>query len=337
MATAFANATRKTTARSELAVLDSFVGSLNALNWSWLASPLVFKVALTISIVSCVSLLRAIVLSRVRRRNDAISIFHRWRQLTFWFALLVLAPTVAVVWSGELRQFAAGLGLASAGLVVALKDPIMNGVGWLFITTRRPFVLGDRVELEGRRGDVADIRLFDFSLMEIGAWVKGDDHTGRVIRVPNRYVLFSNITCYPRGGSAWVWNEIRVPISFTSNWQGAKMLLERIVAAHVADTGAVFPVATGWPSESAELAAVPNGPRPRVFSRVARNGVEFTIRYPCRHDARRSTSQLLFETILRTLESHDDIEIAYPTIRIYDASFEASRGNRTSAPPPTLE
>jgi small-conductance mechanosensitive channel len=80
------------------------------------------------------------------------------------------------------------LGLVAAGIAVALKDPLTNLAGWLFILWRRPFTAGDRVQIGEHKGDVIDLRLFRFTLLEIGNWVHADQSTGRLLQAdPFRY------------------------------------------------------------------------------------------------------------------------------------------------------
>ena len=71
------------------------------------------------------------------------------------------------------------LGLASAGVAIAMHDTIANLAGWFFIISRKPFKVGDRIEIGEIAGDVIDIRIFQFSLVEIGNWVDAEQSTGR--------------------------------------------------------------------------------------------------------------------------------------------------------------
>jgi len=61
--------------------------------------------------------------------------------------------------------------------------------GWLLILIRRPFGVGDRIEINGIKGDIIDIRLFQTSLLEIGNWVHADQSTGRIVHFPNSFVF----------------------------------------------------------------------------------------------------------------------------------------------------
>src|SRR5436309_2546056 len=123
------------------------------------------------------------------------------------------------------------LGLFTAGLAIALKDIVANLAGWAYIVWRRPFDVGDRVQIGPHAGDVIDLHLFQFTLNEIGNWVKADQSTGRIIHIPNGKVLSEPLANYDKG-FRYIWNEIPVVISFESDWKQAKRLLEAIVVKH---------------------------------------------------------------------------------------------------------
>ena len=99
--------------------------------------------------------------------------------------MLVVWP----IWLEGIRSFATYFGLLSAGLAVALKDPITNLIGWAFIIWRKSFEVGDRVEIGEYAGGVVDQRIFQFSLMEISNWVAADQSTERILHVPNGMVF----------------------------------------------------------------------------------------------------------------------------------------------------
>jgi small-conductance mechanosensitive channel len=124
---------------------------------------------------------------------------------------------LAWIWVEELLSLSTFLGLVSAGLAIALREPLINLMGWAFIVWRRPFEMGDRIEIGGQAGDVIDMRVFQFTLLEIGNWVDADQSTGRAIHVPNGKVFSESLANYSKG-LAYIWNEIPVRVTFESDW-----------------------------------------------------------------------------------------------------------------------
>ncbi|MGY8778909.1 MAG: mechanosensitive ion channel domain-containing protein, partial [Longimicrobiales bacterium] len=86
-------------------------------------------------------------------------------------AFAIAALFLTQVWFTALRSVGTFLGLLSAGLAISLKDLVADLAGWAFIAWRRPFELGDRIQIGDHAGDVVDRSLFQFTIMEIGNWV----------------------------------------------------------------------------------------------------------------------------------------------------------------------
>ena len=132
------------------------------------------------------------------------------------------------VWFLGFQTIATFLGLLSAGIAIALREIILNIAGWLFIIWRKPFEVGQRIQIGDDAGDVIDIRPFQFTILEIGKWVSAEQSTGRMIHIPNGSVFTLAISNY-ESGFAYIWNELNVMVTFESNWKKAKELLQEVL------------------------------------------------------------------------------------------------------------
>ena len=228
-----------------------------------------------------------------------------------------------VIWFGGLTGWSAYLGLVSAGLAIALQDPLVNLVGWIFIAVRKPFRVGDRVEIGEHRGDVIDQRLFQFTLVEIGNWVDADQSTGRIIHIPNGWV-FRKSTANYTAGFRFIWDEIAVMITFESNWEQAKEILLAAATRHadVKDEEASAQVRKA----SRRYMIYFQHLTPIVWTAVADSGVVLTMRYICEPRRRRSTATAIWEDVLRAFAARQDIDFAYPTTRFYANPAEGKPG-----------
>ncbi len=286
--------------------------------WNLLASLLVI---LTIFIA------RRVTLSMVYRRTDDVRLRYRWQKTTSYVAFGLGLTLVASIWAGAIQSFGTFLGLVSAGLAIALKDLVVNLAGWVFIMWRRPFQLGDRIQIGEHMGDVIDVRIFQFTLMEIGNWVGADQSTGRVIHVPNGKVLSDALANYSRGFQ-YIWNELPILVTFESNWRRAKDALEEIInrhALHLSETAEhrIKEVSSRFMIFYSKLT-------PYVYTRVADCGVELTLRYLCDPRERRGTAHTIWEEVLDVFAEFDDVDFAYPTQRFYDNRSEGKPGARAA-------
>ena len=90
---------------------------------------------------------------------------YNWKRSVSFTIGIVTLILIGSVWIKAIGEFGAFLGLLTAGLAIALKDPLTNIAGWIFILTRKPFTLGDRIQIGDQAGDVIDLRLFQFTLV----------------------------------------------------------------------------------------------------------------------------------------------------------------------------
>lgn len=242
----------------------------------------------------------------------------------------LVAIFLVAIWIGGQTGIAAYLGLLSAGLAIALQAPLTNLAGWIFITIRKPFVVGDRIQIENAAaGDVIDVRMFSFSIIEIGNWVHADQSTGRIVHIPNSELFSSKLANYTQGFN-FIWNEIPLTITFESDWHQAKELLTEIAQKHSAIK-----------SESAAR-QVQRAARkylilfehltPIVYTSVVDHGVTLTTRYLTEPRKRRGSEEKIWEDILDTFASVKEIEFAYPTTRLYNKQFEGKIVSFAPAP-----
>jgi len=274
--------------------------------------------------------LRRLVLAVAWRRIDDVRLRYRWRKTTTYLLVPTGMLIVGRIWFEGIGSVATFLGLVSAGLAIALKDLVVNFAGWGFILWRRPFEVGDRVEIDGHVGDVIDLRIFQFTLLEVGNWVDADQSTGRILHVPNGKVLSETLANYTRGFD-YIWNELPVLVTFESDWRKAKALLAEIAARHATHL-----------TEEAERQIREVSHRfmifyptltPTVYTSVADSGVMLTIRYLCAPRRRRGTAEAIWEEILDAFAREKDIDFAYPTYRYYDNRLEGKPGTIPASPP----
>lgn len=287
------------------------------------------KILLSLAIILFLYLLKIIVLRLVWRQTKNVKTRYQWkRTLSFILPFLGLI-LVGSVWVQAFRQFGAFLGLFSAGLAISMKDPLTNLAGWFFIVFRHPFVVGDRIQVAKFSGDVIDIRMFQFTLLEIGNWVDADQSTGRIIHLPNSMVFLKAQANYSTGFE-YIWNEIPVTITFESNWRKAKELLHEIVNRHAESIGKeaekeIFKASRNYMIYYRHLT-------PIVYTKVIDFGVKLTMRYLCNPRKRRGSENEIWEEVLTVFSIHKDIELAYPTTRFYrrseDFGEKSSSGNR---------
>jgi small-conductance mechanosensitive channel len=107
---------------------------------------------------------------------------------------------------GQLGTF---LGLAGAGLTVALKDFIVGFIGWFVLMGKNGIRLGDWVEINGVTGEVVEIGPFHTVLLETGNWTDSGHPTGRRVTFTNSFAIEGHYFNFSTSGQ-WLWDELQV-------------------------------------------------------------------------------------------------------------------------------
>jgi small-conductance mechanosensitive channel len=282
-------------------------------------SPQKSRLLATVIVFTVFWLIRLIAFRMLYRRVQDTRALYQWRKAIGYATTILAIVIIGGIWVQGFQSISMFLGLLTAGLAVALQDPIVNLAGWLFIIVRRPFDVGDRIQIGEHRGDVIDIRIFQFSLMEVGNWVDADQSTGRVIHIPNGKIFREAQANYSKGFQ-YIWNEIPILVTFESDWKKAKTILAAIAQRHAEHISTKAEEKLRQAAKNFMI--MYSRLTPIVYTSVADCGVLLTIRYLCEPRNRRGTTQEIWEDILEEFAQCDDIDFAYPTTRFYDNPLE---------------
>jgi small-conductance mechanosensitive channel len=281
------------------------------------------KIVATLAVIIGLWLVKRIVLVIVWRRTHDARLRYRWQKATTYVTSPVGIFLVGRIWFAGFGQIATFLGLVSAGIAIALRDILVNLAGWVFLVWRRPFNVGDRIQIGPHAGDVIDVRLFQFTLNEIGNWVQADQSTGRILHIPNGKLLTEVIANYSEGFE-YIWNEIPVTVTMESNWEKAKEVLLEIVTRDSADI--VKAAEESVRETTRKFMIFYTNLTPTVYTALGESGITLTMRYLVQPRKRRVTEQKIWEDILRAFAQHDDIDFAYVTRRGFNNLTEGKPG-----------
>jgi small-conductance mechanosensitive channel len=275
---------------------------------------LVKNILTSVVIILLIWFIRRMTLKIAFRKVEDVRTRYRWKKISSYVSFVLALLLIGRVWFAIFQSIATILGLLSAGIAIALKDLILAFAGWVFIVAKRPFEVGDRIQVGADRGDVIDVRLFKFTLMEIGNWVDADQSTGRIVHVPNDRVFRDVLANYSKGFQ-YLWNEVPVLLTFESDWKKAKEILLDIAnkkAQHMTPAAAekVKQASRRFMIFYAKLT-------PAVYTSVRDSGVLLTIRYLSPPRKRRDMEEQIWEAILEEFAKYESIQFAYPTTRFY--------------------
>jgi small-conductance mechanosensitive channel len=106
-------------------------------------------------------------------------------------SVVILLAGLFGIWATELRAFALSLVAVAAALAISTKEIIQCFLGGFYITSAKPFELGDRIEINGCRGEVIDHNFLSTTLLEIGPQKDIHQLSGRQLVLPNSVFLLN--------------------------------------------------------------------------------------------------------------------------------------------------
>ncbi len=289
------------------------IADVNVLEWLENQMNDSAKVVQTVIVIATLLLVRWLVLRAIHGRLEDSASYFKTRKWMAYLAFGIGAYAIFTIWTDRATNLGTYLGILSAGVAIALADVLENLAGWAFIVVRRPFKVGDRIEVEGRAGDVVDIRVFRFTMLEIGAWVDADQSTGRLVHVPNGRVFSEQVTNFTEG-FPYIWDEIGVLVTFESDWKRTEEIVRAAMAEHAPDTSdgtiarAIREAAHHYLIRYTHLT-------PNTYVSVKDSGVMIHGRYLVPARQRRHVSDQLWRAILDGFAAEQTVELAYPTIR----------------------
>ncbi|MCE9600011.1 MAG: mechanosensitive ion channel family protein [Spirochaetia bacterium] len=264
---------------------------------------------ITAAAVILVFTVRAFILRLALRRVNQSTSRLLWQRNSAYFSILILMVFLFPVWLPSLRTIAAFLGIFGAGVILVLKEVILNLAGWFFIIIRKPFEIGNRITVGHFSGDVLDIRLMDVSLIEVSEKEFGGQSTGRVIHVPNSFIL---VTPFANASKefAFNWNEIRIPISLDSDWKKAVQIVEETTAE------VMEPISEGdhrIRHSEREYAIRYKRMTPRVFVEYTQGSIVLTLRHLVEHKTNRMAADRFWRSFLQRLHREKKIKLMGPS------------------------
>ncbi len=277
-------------------------------------------------------------------RDDRYSAF--WlRRVTGYVIWTIAMLLVILVWAEFGRRAGFVVGLFSAGVAFALQNVIGSFAAWVGILTGKVFRAGDRVMMGGVRGDVIDVSPLRTTIMEMGSagneensesWVHARQYTGRIVTVSNKVFFEKPVYNYSKDFD-YIWEEVTVPLSYTTNWERGKAILMEEVEEATRD---FREKSAGALSEMARRYLVPRSDvHPQVFLKLTDNWIELTARFVIPVRSARRVKSDISENLLRryseesiALASETSEIVGLPTLKVEGLkelleNYESSDGN----------
>jgi small-conductance mechanosensitive channel len=220
---------------------------------------------------------------------------YKVRKFVVFSGYLLILLFLAILFEDRLGRLSFAIGLAGAGLAIALQDVLASVAGAFSIGFSKLYAVGDRVQIGDIRGDVIDIGLLRTTLLETGNWVSGDLYNGRIVRIPNSTVLKGTVFNYSQG-FRFIWDEIKVLFTTTSDCQFAREMLLRVAKDAIGEY--LVEAQRSW-KEMSDNYRNENPPLEPTAALVVNAGsLEFTVSYVVDYTKRTAMKDQLFTKVV---------------------------------------
>ncbi|WP_366187000.1 mechanosensitive ion channel domain-containing protein [Flavobacterium ovatum] len=283
----------------------------------YLYDPTIGKMSTIVIGVAVIWLLVRVIQRNLLSKIQGNDNHYRAKKFSNYAGYFLTIVLITIVFSDKLGGFTVALGVAGAGIAFALQEVIASFAGWLAIMFGDFYKTGDRVQLGGIKGDVMDIGVLRTTIMETGQWVDGDLYNGRIVLIANSYVFKEPVFNYS-GDFPFLWDEIKIPVQYGSDYDKAKELLLEIgnkVAGDLTQQSK-----EKWEQLQNKFRLEEAQTDPMVSLIANDNWVEFTLRYVVSYKKRRATKTELFIQILKSFEATNGaIKFASATFQLVEA------------------
>jgi small-conductance mechanosensitive channel len=218
---------------------------------------------------------------------------------------IIALGLILLVIFGPPSQLATILGLAGAGLTVALKDFIVSFLGWFVLMGRNGIRLGDWVEINGVTGEVVELGMFHTVLLETGNWTDSGHPTGRRVTFTNGFAIEGHYFNFSTSGQ-WLWDELTLVLASSQNPYPIVEAIQKTVLEATAESAGQAEEEWQNAAHSRNMRALSAAPAVNV--RPVSGGVEIAVRYITRANERYNLRSKLYQAAMNSISKKDEKE-----------------------------
>ncbi len=220
---------------------------------------------------------------------------------------------VAFVLFGLPSQMSTVLGLAGAGLTVALKDFIVGFFGWFVLMGKNGIRAGDWVEINGVVGEVVEINWLRTVLLETGNWTDSGHPTGRKVAFVNSFAIEGHFFNFSTSGQ-WLWDELELTIPPEKDPYKIIDQIQKLVAEETAANATK--AEQEWQHSTSRYRLQSVSAKPAINLRPTGSGVEIHLRYITNANERYAMRAHLYQTLVELLHGKQAKDVATAEVSV---------------------
>ena len=260
----------------------------------------------TIIIIFLILVVEKIGIRIIKRTRDSKKEYNYTKKYKLIIRIIILSAII-IVWGKYIKNFLTLISIVSAAFTIAIRDLIFNFFCGIYIKIVKPFVVEDRIEINGYKGDVVNINTMNFEILEVSNVDTTGQSTGIIIHLPNSIIFNYPLKNYNKAFK-YIWDEITIRIPLDYDVNKAKKVLYKIVNSNEIIKKIPPKLKKQINNVSNSYRIYYNQYEPIIYTKINEDHIELQIRYLIHPKKARYVESIISSDILLAYKN-GEIEI----------------------------
>lgn len=261
----------------------------------------------TLAILLVANIIKRILTRLLLIKKDNKTEYQQKKLINFLITTFTILLLI-VIWMPYIKNILIFISFISAAMTIALREFIYNLFSGIYIRVRKPFSVEDRIEIDETRGDVININMLNFEILEVSE----KDHyngqsTGIIVTIPNSMIFTKPLKNFNKIFK-YIWNEMTIKIPLEENVSEAKRVIYKIVNNNEIVNKIPTKMQKQIDNLSPNYRIYYNKYEPIIYTKVDGDVIELTVRYLIHPKKVRYVESTIWEQILKA-NSNGEIKL----------------------------
>ena len=261
----------------------------------------------TLAILLVANIIKRILTRLLLIKKDNKTEYQQKKLINFLITTFTILLLI-VIWMPYRKNILTFISFISAAMTIALREFIYNLFSGIYIRVRKPFSVEDRIEIDETRGDVININMLNFEILEVSE----KDHyngqsTGIIVTIPNSMIFTKPLKNFNKIFK-YIWNEMTIKIPLEENVSEAKRVIYKIVNNNEIVNKIPTKMQKQIDNLSPNYRIYYNKYEPIIYTKVDGEVIELTVRYLIHPKKVRYVESTIWEQILKA-NSNGEIKL----------------------------
>ncbi len=183
-----------------------------------------------------------------------------------------------LIWQDYFKDFLTFISVISAALTLAVRDIVVNFFSGIYIKVAKPFKVEDRIAIGSSIGDVINISILSFEILEVRSEEEGEQSTGIIIQVPASKIFTEYLKNYSKAFK-YIWKEMSIKVPIDSNVPKVKKELYRIIRNNQVVSSIPNKMERQLDNATGDYRIYYNKLDPIIYTKIIDNYVLLTMRF----------------------------------------------------------